>query len=129
MAETLQKNGLWHILLVENDLVNQAGLDQNDFEQDFGFFKYKGRAVIISHTYREHLVVSIEGKEDEDLKKLMDSFSKVVEYKPFCKYNLHSQARSKAQILPTYEWDKVNPKGRLDELSKKEDISDLVSLP
>lgn len=127
MAETIQeRSGLWHIVLAEKDLIEQADLNPDDFEQHFGFFKYKNRSVIISHANGQHLVVSMEGKEDADLNLLMESFSKVVEYKPFCKYNLLPSEGSKAPILPTYEWDKVDPNGRFDELSHKLNIADLV---
>jgi hypothetical protein len=126
MVETLQNNGLWHVTLAEDDLVKKAGLDRKDFEQDFGFFKYKGRIVVISHIHNEHLVVSMEGSEDADLNKLMDAFSTVVEYEPFCKYRLLPEG--KAPILPTYEWDKVNPEERYKELSAKTSVSDLVRL-
>lgn len=128
MAETIQSNGLYHVTLAEKDLVEQAGLNPDDFEQDFGFFRYKDRRVIISHTYGQHLVVSMEGQEDADLNQLMESFSKVVEYKPFCKYNILPEEGSKVPILPTYEWDKVDPDGRYDELSKKPNLADLVRI-
>jgi hypothetical protein len=128
MTETIQSNGLWHVTLVENDLVGQAGLNPEDFEQDFGFFRYKSRRVIISHIHGAHLVVSMEGKEDSDLIQLMDSFSTVVEYKPFCKYKIMPGEESKAPILPTYEWDKIDPDSRFEELSKKPNYSDLVRI-
>ena len=105
MAETLERQGLWHVTLAEEDLVKQAGLDKGDFEQDFGFFKYRGRRVVISHIFNEHLVVSMEGKEDEGMNILMDGFSKVVGYKPFCKYVLKLE---KTPPMPTYEWDKLD---------------------
>ena len=89
MVETIQRNGLWHITLAERDLVEQAGLNQEDFEQDFGFFRYKDRPVIMSHIFDQHLVVSMEGKEDEDMEALMEGFSNVVGYQPFCKYILN----------------------------------------
>ena len=85
MVETMQSNGLWHVTLAKKDLVEQAGLNSNDFENMFSHFLYKDRRVIITHTYDQHLVVSMEGREDADLNQLMKSFSKVVEYKPFCK--------------------------------------------
>jgi hypothetical protein len=122
----MQPSGLWHVSLAQKDLVKQAGLKEEDFEFMFTHFLYKDRKVIISHIYDKHLVVSMEGKEDDDLKRLMDGFSKVVEYKPFCKYNLMTGKGSKAPILPTYEWDKVDPTKRFKELSQKKDISDLV---
>jgi len=128
MAETIQGNGLWHVTLAAKDLAEQASLNPKDFEQDFGFFRYKNRPVIISHIYGDHLVVSMEGKEDEDLNKLMGSFSKVVEYKPFCKYNLLPDKGSKAPALMTYEWDKLNPNKRFKELQKKSNIADLVRI-
>ncbi len=47
MAETIQGNGLWHVMLVEKDLVAKAGLNPEEFEQDFGFFKY--HKVLVSY--------------------------------------------------------------------------------
>ena len=128
MVETRQRNGLWHVTLAEKDLIEQAGLNQDNFEQDFGFFKYKERPVIISHTFNKHLVVSMEGEENEDMKTLMDGFSKVVGYKPFCKYILMPSDGSRAPPLLTYEWDKVDPNSRYDELSSKKITSNLVKL-
>ena len=128
MTETIQRNGLWHITLAERDLVEQAGLKQEDFEQDFGFFRYKGRIVIISHSFNQHLVVSMEGEEDRDTEILIDSFSKVVGYQPFCKYVLIPKDGSKAPSIPTYEWDKVNSTSRYVELSKKGSTSGLTRL-
>lgn len=128
MVETIQSNGLYHIILAEKDLVEQAGLNPEDFEQDFGFFRYKDRRVIISHTYDQHLVVSMEGREDSDLSQLMESFSKVVEYKPFCKYKILPEKGSKVPILPTYEWDKIDSDGRYNELSNKPNIANLARI-
>ena len=128
MAETIQNNGLWHVTLAEDDLVEKAGLNREDFEQDFRFFRYKGRIVVISHTHNKHLVVSMEGSEDADLNKLMGAFSTVVEYQPFCKYLLLPEKGSKAPALPTYEWDKVDPEGRYKELSAKPTTSNLTRL-
>ena len=128
MTETIQNNGLWHITLAEEDLVTQAGLNLDDFEQDFGFFRYKKRPVIISHTFNQHLVVSMEGAEDSDMRNLMEGFSKVVGYQPFCKYMLNPSNGSKSPPLRTYEWDKVDPDSRYEELSKKETASDLTRL-
>lgn len=128
MVETIQRNGLWHVALVERDLVEQAGLNSKDFEQDFGFFRYKGRPVIISHIFNEHLVVSMEGEEDEDMKTLIGGFSKVVGYQPFCKYTLMFKDESKVPQLLTHEWDRTNPDSRYRELSKKETNSGLTRL-
>jgi len=128
MVETIQRNGLWHVTLVERDLVEQAGFNQDDFEQDLGFFRYKERSVIISHVFNEHLIVSMDGEEDEDMKSLMAGFSKVVGYQSFCKYILMPSDGSRALPLPTYEWDKVDPNLRYDELSSKKTTSNLVRL-
>ncbi len=128
MVETIQKNGLWHTTLVEKDLIEQAGFNQKDFEQDFGFFKYKGRVVIISHIFNKELVVSMVGKEDEDMKNLINGLSKVVGYQPFCKYSLTPSGNTKIPSLPTYEWDKVDPNSRYRELSQKKNISNLTKL-
>jgi len=128
MVETIQRNGLWHITLAEKDLVEQAGLNQEDFEQDFGFFRYKGRAVVISHTFDEHLVVSMEGEDNGDMKSLMNGFSTVIGYQPFCKYIFTRIVEGGTSSMLTYEWDKVSPDGRYDELSSKQNISGLVRL-
>ena len=128
MAETLERQGLWHVTLAEEDLVKQAGLDKGDFEQDFGFFKYRGRRVVISHIFNEHLVVSMEGEEDETMRTLVEGFSKVVGYTPFCKYNLLLEEEGKVISTPTYEWDKLNPNLRYQELSVKKTTSGLTRL-
>ena len=128
MVETLNRRGLWHVVLAEQDLVEQAELNPEDFEQYTGHFKYMGRKVIISHKYDEHLVVSMEGETDEDLTRLMGSFSKVVQYEPFCMYNLHVDVDGKQVTLPTYEWDKIAPDLRFEVLEKKTDVSDLVRI-
>ena len=128
MVETLQRSGLWHIILVEKDLVDQAGLDKKDFEKDFGYFKYKNKTVIISHIFNNHLVVSIKGKDDEIAKELVKGLSKVVEYNPFCKYDIIHKMKDKTISVPTYEWDKVNSNKRYRELLSKENISNLTTL-
>ena len=124
----MQGNGLWHVSLAQQDLIEQAGLNKKDFEDNFTHFNYKNRKVIISHIFKEHLVVSVSCKEDEDIKNLMDGFSKVVEYKPFCKYLLMIPNGNETTPLPTYEWDKINPSSRYEVLSSKKNISNLVRL-
>jgi hypothetical protein len=115
MVETLLRNGRWHVSLAQSDLIEQAGLDEKDFDYLFTHFEYKNKQVIVSHIFNEHLVVSMAGKEDIDFKTLIDAFSTVVEYKPFCKYKFKADNK----IFPTYEWDKINPKGRYEELQEK----------
>jgi hypothetical protein len=65
------------------------------------------------------LLVSMQRYDQQ----LVDAFSKVVEYKPFCKY---VEPDSK---LITVEWDKKDPKGRFAELQQegeKEGLEGLV---
>jgi hypothetical protein len=125
--ETLQSNGLWHVTLVEDDLVEQAGLNREDFEQDWGHFNYKDRPVLVSHEFNNHLVVSMVGQEDNDLISLINAFSIVVGYRPFCKYNTIQNTKDGKVVLPTYEWDKIDPIGRFNELKRKRK-KDLVTL-
>ena len=127
MVETIQSNGLWHVSLVQRDLIEQAGLKEDDFDNFFTHFEYKGRTVIISHQYKQHLVVSMEGEEDNDFKELMDGFSKTVEYEPFCKYILRVESPNSVPLL-TYEWDKIDSDERYEELGKKSTTSDLKRL-
>ena len=126
MVETIQSNGLWHLSLAYRDLIEQGGLNEKDLESELICLKYKSRRMVISHTFNQHLVVSIEGKADKDLENLMDAFSKVVEYNPFCKYNLHyNSMESSTKSLITYEWDKVDLDSRFKELSEKNNITNL----
>ncbi len=127
MAETIQSNGLWNIILMRKDLVEQAGLNEEFLSYQINHLKYKDRRMVVSHFYNEHLVVSIEGEEDKDLINLMASFSKVVEYEPFCKYGLLLKG-NKVPILPTYEWDKINPDERFAELSNRPNIKNLIRI-
>jgi len=126
MAETIQRNGLWHLTLVYKDLIDQGGISEEDLEYRLTNLTYKKRKVVISNIYNEHLVVSLEGEDDEDTKNLMNAFSKVVEYQPFCKYNLNLGGKNIS--LPTYEWDKIDSEGRFEELKKKKNIEGLVLL-
>ena len=40
MVETIQRNGLWHVTLVERDLVEQAGLNPKDFKSYIDSFRF-----------------------------------------------------------------------------------------
>ncbi|MBU2612759.1 MAG: hypothetical protein KKB62_03500 [Nanoarchaeota archaeon] len=124
MAETIQRNGLWHLTLAYHDLIDQGGIPEEDLEYGLTNLTYKKRKVVISNIYNEHLVVSLEGEDDEGTKNLMNAFSKVVEYQPFCKYNL--KLKRKNISLPTYEWDKIDSEGRFRELKEKKNIEGLV---
>lgn len=51
---------------------------------------------------------------------LVDAFSTVIEYQPFCRYN--------ERDLPTVEWDKMDPDGRFAELTQQPAIQNLVRI-
>ena len=120
MIETIQQNGLWHLTLAYHNLIDQGGISEEDLGYELINLTYKKRKVVISHIYNEHLVVSLEGEDNEDTKNLMNAFSKVVEYQPFCKYNLKLGIKNIS--LPTYEWDKIDSEGRFRELKEKKNI-------
>tara|TARA_Y100000310_G_C20289641_1_gene626590 strand:- start:65 stop:439 length:375 start_codon:yes stop_codon:yes gene_type:complete len=122
--ETLQSNGLWHLSLARQDLIDQGGLKENDLEWMFNHITYKDRKIVISHIANQELVVSMEGKEDEDFTSLITGFSKVVGYDPFCKYTLNLESTSTL----TYEWDKIDPDSRYTELSTRENVTELSRL-
>ncbi len=128
MTETLKPNGFWYPELVQRDLIKQAGLDERDFQQVSGFFKYKGRRVVLEHIFDEKLVVSMEGEDDETMKSLIHGFSEIVQYAPFCKYLLNSPFDSQEPVW-TYEWNRANPDSRYEELSSNKLVSSLNKIP
>ncbi len=118
--ETLQSNGIYHVSLAINDLITQGKIPEQDLENQWSFFTYKGRVVMMSNGVGErYLVMGMEGKDDEDMKTLVDAFSKVFEYEPFCKYTLNflNPKTSGRTSEITYEWDITAPKKRYKELS------------
>lgn len=54
----------------------------------------------------------------------MGGFFRVVDYKPFCKYTLNVDG----YVLPTYEWDKINPEARFKELQTEDNVRGLTKL-
>lgn len=124
MVETLSSGGRWNIALARTDLIEQAGLNENDITLGVTRLEYKERKVRLSHAYGQYLVVGMEGKEDEDFKRVVDSFIKVVEYHPFCRYDLDFGAEG-VPAFPTYEWDRVNSNSRFSELEAKANVSNL----
>jgi hypothetical protein len=132
---------IWDIGKCVEDLIVQGGLDKEDtiylMELDFDkrtkgpilpFFYYKDRRVFPAHEYRKYLIVSMEGQEDDDFHKVMDAFSKVVEYKPHCKYDTIIRSEDLIISLPTYEWWKKNIIDRYAELSNNENVANLSRL-
>jgi hypothetical protein len=63
------------------------------------------------------LMISMKTDEPE----LIEAFAKVVEYRPFCSYIDQNG-------MITYEWDKIDPDGRLLELQGSKVITDLKHL-
>jgi hypothetical protein len=70
----------------------------------------KGTVFYITWAHNTYLLVTMSQNE----KELIEAFSKVVEYKPFCQYLEDSK-----ETLVTFEWDKIDPTGRFEELQKK----------
>jgi hypothetical protein len=112
----------WHWYNVINDLIKQGGLKEEDVQWSFrdpGLFLYKGKSFFMSWVKNQFLLVSMK-KDDEGFKELVEALAKVVEYRPFCRYVEPESG------LTTYEWDKIDPKGRYKKLEG--DKKDLVKL-
>ena len=114
----------WHWYNVQRDLVEQGGLEDKDVmidplsvrEASCGG-KYKGMPFMITWVKDMFLLVSSQ----EYIPELIDAFAKVVEYKPFARYQESTDG------LVTTEWDKVNPNGRYQEL-QAEGKTELIRL-
>ncbi|MEE9525033.1 MAG: hypothetical protein V3V78_00310 [Candidatus Woesearchaeota archaeon] len=82
-----------------------------------------------SDGYRDFLVISLFG-QDED--KVVEGLTQFMGYSPFCKYQnrlIDEAAATKDwKVTGTYEWDKDNPKGRLEELAKDENIYEVKKI-
>ena len=128
MAETL-KGGIWYPAEIESDLVLQGGLDLRDLERRGGEFMYKGAPVMVSHSANEAMIVTRQGEEDDDLTRLIDAFSRIVEYKPFCKYTIHPNVEGLfIPVLSTHHWGKKNHEQTLMELRATPEIKEIVRL-
>ena len=121
MVETLQDSHSiagtkkWHWYNVQRDLVEQGGLEIEELVinplsvTDYGCGgEYKENQFYLSWVQDRILVVTSE-KHDQTL---IDSFSKVVGYKPFARYK-----ESEGSI--TTEWDRIAPDRRYDELARE----------
>lgn len=67
---------------------------------------------------RDFLIVSLYGQDEE---KTISLLSKFMGYKPFCKY----QHKKNTEATATYEWDRKDPVGRLQEVKEDSDIFDV----
>lgn len=109
--ETLH-NGVWTWYDVMDDLEN-AGVsgvivDPLSVRQNFCAGSYRDKPITISWVKDKFMLLSM----GEYSQELVDGFSRVLGYKPFCKYV------SRKSGLPTVEWDKEDPKSRYEELKK-----------
>ena len=71
--------------------------------------------------FRDFLIVSLYGQEEE---KIIPFFSKLMGYKPFCKYLYKTNDKASA----TYEWDKKDPLSRQKELEEDVNVYELQIL-
>lgn len=117
----------WHWYNIENDLVEQGGLNEEKVNIDPLSFQgphfegsYKNNKFSVTYVPEKLLMVSSErdGKVHEEL---TDAFTQIVGYEPVAKYIEPSNR------LTTTEWDKENPEGRIKDL-KEEGKDDLVIL-
>lgn len=69
--------------------------------------------------YRDWLIVSLFGQEE---KSTIEKLNRFMRYSAFCKYqskNFDEAAKeADRKVTGTFEWDKIDPKGRLEEISK-----------
>ncbi|MFH1710716.1 MAG: hypothetical protein ABH840_00220 [Nanoarchaeota archaeon] len=118
MAETLENECTtcgareWHWNNVQKDLVEQGGLEDKEVMIDPSSVhahgckgEYRGNQFHI--TWVANVLLLLTSKEYNQT--LVDAFSKVVDYKPFVRYQEPS-----GEI--TTEWDNLNPKKRYDEI-------------
>jgi hypothetical protein len=130
MAESIRGNGIWSLQAAQKDLVVQAGFNPNDFEIKNGFLMYKKREIDLSHCFDQHLIVGMEGVEQKeiDLINLVDAFSTVVGYKPFCTYSLEIPTTTNSRTFQKYEWAKNDIDKRIEELKIMSDVTGLLRL-
>ncbi|OGV94828.1 hypothetical protein A3A66_02425 [Microgenomates group bacterium RIFCSPLOWO2_01_FULL_46_13] len=115
MAETIERgcdgSQKWHWFNVMSDLEKQGGLAEVVIDplsmnaHGCGGQTKEGTKFYITWVPDMFLLVSMSQEEQA----LVESFAKVVEFRPFCRYiNEHG--------LLTVEWDKKDPEGRFAEL-------------
>lgn len=122
MAETLEDacdpigGKKWNWYNVQKDLIEQGGLEDKELTIDPLSVNahgcggtYKGNPFYITWVPDTFLLVTAK----EYSQKLIDAFSKVVEYEPFVKYKEPDDGTI------TIEWDKHDPQGRYQELLKE----------
>ena len=126
MAETIEtgcdRTKKWMWFNVAHDLEKQGGLTEV-FINPLSFHphgcggEHKGNPFCLTWVHDLFLLVTMQTFSQE----IVDAFSKVVEYQPFCRYT------SKGD-LETIEWDKLDPDSRFAELQNDPTIKNLVRL-
>ncbi|MCL5019382.1 MAG: hypothetical protein M1426_02750 [Patescibacteria group bacterium] len=124
LAETIEDRGSgpkWHWDNVMRNLATQGGLKGVTIDplssNGFGFLgEYNGNRFAMTWT-GAFLLLTLQVGFSQDL---VDAFSKVMEYKPFCQYERDGQI--------TIEWDKIDPQARISELQGKQHIGEVKDL-
>jgi hypothetical protein len=110
---------IWPWYNVTSDLTNQGGLEHVVWSGKAPsvppwLFYYQEKPFTVTWSKDRFLLVSME-KDDNDLRRLVRAFSIVVGYEPFCTY----KEPYENPPLWTYEWDKVEPEKRFEEIKKE----------
>lgn len=121
MAETIVKRGSvakWHWYNVMADLQEQGGLkgviiDPLTVDKHGCGGSIGDNPFYITWLHEKLLLVTMETFS----KQLVDAFARVVEYKPFCRYERDG--------MVTVEWDKVSPQSRFEELQHETEVQNL----
>ena len=120
MAETILTHcsvPKWHWYSVQHDLEEQGGLKgvviDPVFASQYGDIKF-----VVTWEQHKYLLITMTSYSEE----LVEAFSRVVEYRPFCRYSHQDHD------MVTIEWDKVAPDERFAELSRDQKVSQLVRL-
>ncbi len=124
MAETIQNLGSgarWHWQNVMSDLREQGALKDVVIDpwsvEAYGCGGQLGdNFFFITWVHNQFLLVSMERFSQP----LVDAFTRVVEYQPFCRYERDG--------MVTVEWDKNDPHGRLEDLQRESTVTHLARL-
>jgi len=111
----------WPEYSLANDLEEQAGVIFviiNVLSTGEYYGKYRGCPIRIIHKGGvDYLLLITEGEPPQELIK---GFSKVLGYKPFCRY------QTKDEVIT--EWDGNNPEERLTKIQRNPEVHNLVRL-
>lgn len=123
MAETIV-NGVWSWHQLPADLEEQGGYEGAHISplsvtpSSCGGKTDGGNRFCVTWVANQFMMISVQ----EDEPALIDAFTAVVEYKPFCRYIYRSTG------LLTYEWDKPNSAKRFAELQQSDHVKELELL-